>query len=62
MTHEGPVADTGVFPDLTDILLGWTDSQMSGVTQNPASTQAPCQIRFDPRVSPRNAFHTLTGL
>lgn len=47
IAREGTGTDTGLSSDLTDVLLGWTDSQMSGVIQTPVSTQPSCWIRFD---------------
>lgn len=59
MTQVGTVVDLDTSSDPTDLSLGWTGSQMSGVTQTPVSTQASCWIRFDHRTSPRNTFHIL---
>lgn len=62
MTQVGTVVGTDMSSDPTDISLGWTGSLMSGVSQTPVFTQAPCWIRFDHRASPRNVFHILIWL
>jgi hypothetical protein len=62
MTQVGTVLGTDMSSDPADSSLGWTGSLISGVTQTPVSTQAPCWVRFDHRASPRNAFYILIWL